>query len=172
MSRFVAKSGPESAPAASSQRPLVLSVPRDRRPACVAMAVLPEAGGRGDRALQAYWAVAGFVLGVLFWHMVGFWDFLGGVVFRSNQPASLVEQALQQPAGAALQFATSQQPELAARIEAAHCTTLVFDRMSGRTIAEPCMLIIRKFKDQQEASVSPAAPMQTAPRLDVALNGE
>lgn len=31
-----------------------------------------------------HWGVAGFLAGTVFWHLVGFWDFVGRIVFRDS----------------------------------------------------------------------------------------
>lgn len=67
------------------------------------------------------WAVAGFLCGAVFWHMVGFWDFVGGLVHRGPTGSQRLEAAM--TAGTA-------------------CTTLALDRTSGLTRAEPCPAMI------------------------------
>lgn len=41
--------------------------------------------GRARRELRGiHWGVAGFLAGTVFWHLVGFWDFVGRIVFRDS----------------------------------------------------------------------------------------
>lgn len=70
------------------------------------------------------WALAGFIIGAVFWHFVGFWTFVSTVVLKgADEPHHIhaVEYIFRRSAG-----------------PVANCTTLVLDRTSGGTRAEPC----------------------------------
>jgi hypothetical protein len=80
------------------------------------------------------WGLAGFVLGVVFWHFVGFWSFVSDVVFVGREdatPAPVVRRADSRPAGAARATAPGIAP---------HCVKLVMSRENGDTRAERCSL--------------------------------
>jgi hypothetical protein len=88
------------------------------------------------RSAFAY-GLLGFILGAVFWHFVGFWDFLGQLLFKGG--STTVEFAQAPPAiklkdRVAL---TATAPfVLAASAEA--CTNLRLDRTTGETIAGHC----------------------------------
>lgn len=95
--------------------------------------VLREIGRRGrlsSHAAPIAWGLGGFLVGAIFWHVIGFWGFLGTVVLKGPETAVSV--------------VTRQQPVVVARqqiVESAilpNCTVLVLDRSTGRTSSVPC----------------------------------
>ena len=40
------------------------------------------------------WGIAGFLIGAICWHFVGFWDFVGTAVFRGPHQRSPIEVAV------------------------------------------------------------------------------
>ena len=121
----------------------------------------------GATSLWSYvaWGLAGFLLGAVLWHFVGFWDFLGGVVYQRQQEPAAIERAFASrfaDGATAVPFAG---PELSAGASARNCTTLTQDRATGRTVAHPCLVIIRNVPGEMDAAASDRM-MQTAARLD------
>lgn len=93
--------------------------------------VLHEIGRRGrlsSRATPIAWGFCGFLIGAIFWHLIGVWGFLGAVVLK--EPAMSVV-ARQQPVMVARQRAV----EPAAL---PNCTVLVLDRSTGQTTSVSC----------------------------------
>ena len=66
----------------------------------------------------AFWGPGGFLVGAIFWHFIGFWGFVGDVVF-SSRPATEYHQIAQ---------------------TGPHCIELVLDRASGGVRGLPCAL--------------------------------
>ena len=62
------------------------------------------------------WGVSGFIVGAVFWHMIGFWAFVSDVVFSSHAP---IEERFVDQAGA-------------------NCVEIVLDRATGRVYTEAC----------------------------------
>jgi hypothetical protein len=95
--------------------------------------VLREIGRRGRLSTHAApiaWGLGGFLVGAIFWHLIGFWGFLGSVVLNGPETAVSV--------------VTRQQPVVVARRQAVepailpNCTVLALDRSTGRTSSVPC----------------------------------
>lgn len=71
--------------------------------------------------------LAGFVVGAVFWHFVGFWDFVSTLVYAPPQSA-LVQQAPVAPV----------ENRAALSVSYANCASLILDRTSGLTSVGPC----------------------------------
>lgn len=73
----------------------------------------------GRVALMA-WGFSGFLIGALFWQIIGFWGVLGEAMLKDpEQKVSVVARLV-----------------LPARLP--NCTTLALDRATGRTVSIPC----------------------------------
>ena len=95
--------------------------------------LLQEIGRRGrlsSRGGPIAWGFCGFLIGAIFWHLIGVWGFLGAVVLKVPDPAVSVV-ARQQPVMVARQRAV----EPAAL---PNCTVLVLDRSTGQTSSVSC----------------------------------
>ena len=95
--------------------------------------VLHEIGRRGRlsaRGAPIAWGLCGFLIGAIFWHLIGVWGFLGAVVLKVPEPAVSVV-ARQHPVMVARQRAV----ESAAQ---PNCTVLVLDRSTGQTTSVSC----------------------------------
>ena len=123
-----------------------------------------------SRRSYAIWGVVGFLLGAVFWHVIGFWDFLGGIVYKRQQEATIIERVLTMNFVEAEEDRPLAERERAARESAQNCTTLVFDRLSGATISRPCIVIIRNVGDDADGH-GQAPVLQTSARLDFAPAG-
>ncbi|MEO8650975.1 MAG: hypothetical protein ABI391_01655 [Hyphomicrobiaceae bacterium] len=95
--------------------------------------VLREIGRRGllsTHGAPIAWGLGGFLVGAIFWHLIGFWGFLGTVVLKGPETAVSV--------------VTRQQPVFVVRRLAVvpailpNCTVLVLDRSTGQTSSVPC----------------------------------
>jgi len=73
----------------------------------------------GQAALMA-WGFCGFLIGAIFWQVIGVWDMLGNAVLKHPEPKVSVVARLALP---------SRLP---------NCTTLALDRVTGRTVSVPC----------------------------------
>jgi hypothetical protein len=87
--------------------------------------LLHEIGWRGRlwfRMAPLVWAVGGFLIGAMFWHLIGVWGFLDTVVLKgTGNPVSVVaRQHIAQPAALP------------------NCTMLVLNRSTGLTSSVPC----------------------------------
>lgn len=90
--------------------------------------------GRGGRSAIGY-GLLGFLLGAVFWHFVGFWDFLGQLMFKGNAASTEIVQGaptikLKERVSGVSAIAVVASPEA--------CTMLRLDRNTGETAALPC----------------------------------
>ncbi len=90
----------------------------------------PDGGAFGSSLLASgpLWAVAGFLCGAIFWHMVGFWSFVGGLVAHGPSAEQRLEAAL---------------------LAGTNCVTLALDRQSGATHSEPCPAMVAALPDSR-----------------------
>lgn len=87
-----------------------------------------ERAGSSFLASGPLWAVVGFLCGAVFWHMVGFWGFVGELVSRGPSP---------------------EQRAASAMVSGAACITLVLDRETGETRSESCPALIAALPDSR-----------------------
>jgi hypothetical protein len=95
----------------------------------------PAIRTRSRRRSLAY-GLAGFVLGAAFWHVVGFWDFVGRVMFKGADQTADVVAAI--APDVKLRERVSGVGSLAITLSSETCTSLSLDRATGQTRAEPC----------------------------------
>ncbi len=126
--------GVGAAPAEDQRTPQVTARPRHGRSA-------------GRRVIgRAGWLAAGFLLGVAFWHVVGFWNFVGTVVLNTPKDRSAFELAITRAGEAKPAPTEISAAEAEARRDARHCTALVIDRATNIARARPCRPIIRALR--------------------------
>jgi hypothetical protein len=131
---------------------------------------LAMAPARASRGSTIGWGLLGFFCGALFWHVVGFWDFLGGIVYKRQQHTTIIERVLTTQFSEAEEDKPLAVREQHARAAAQNCTTLVMDRITGATAARPCVVIIRNVR--QDADLANAAHvLPTSARLDRVASG-
>ena len=140
-------------------------VPSPYSPASMALA--PE---RTSRWSTVAWGLLGFFCGALFWHVVGFWDFLGGIVYKRQQESTVIERVLTMHFAEAEEDRPLAERERQARVAAQNCTTLVMDRLAGATVARPCVVIIRNVLQDAETADA-AQALSTSARLDRVAGG-
>jgi hypothetical protein len=128
-------------------------------------------GAASSRRSCARWGLAGFLLGAAFWHIVGFWDFLGGVVFKRQHEPTVVERMFAGRVGADRSVIPLAEPEERARTAAQNCTTLIVDPLAGRTIARACVVVVRDGPNGKDAAAG-GHPLRTAARLDQVARGD
>jgi len=86
---------------------------------------------------SASWAVLWFVAGAIFWHFVGFWNFVTQVVLKGPEPPARREAA-------AITTGSIGPPERPALLKqgtskVARCSELALDRSTGATRLHTCM---------------------------------
>ena len=128
------------------------------------------APARASRWSTIAWGLLGFFCGALFWHVVGFWDFLGGIVYKRQQEATVIERVLKTQFSEAEEDKPLAVREQQARAAARNCTTLVMDRMTGTTASRPCVVIIRNVP-QDADTADTAYVLPTSARLDRVAGG-
>jgi hypothetical protein len=79
--------------------------------------------------------VLGFALGAAFWHAVGFWDFVGRVVFRSSGDELRHVRDAEPPR---LRGRVAGETVVLTTLSADACTSLSLDRGSGHVRAGAC----------------------------------
>lgn len=101
------------------------------------------------------WIGLGFLAGIAFWHIVGFWTFMSRIIFEGPETAVIV---LQQNAPAAVPPITSDiETGSLQRIEKLtsrstpepDCIALVRSHSAGTTHQEPCKRLARPLKHRQ-----------------------
>jgi len=93
--------------------------------------LLREIGRRGrlsSRATPIAWGLGGFLIGAMFWHVIGFWGVLSTVVLKGPETAVSVV-VRQQPVDPPLPVVRATLP---------NCTALALDRSRGQTYSVPC----------------------------------
>ena len=96
------------------------------------------ASGIGSALL---WGGSGFIVGAIFWHAIGFWDFMSHVVLGDPENRRTQSEA----GGWATQVITTPTPGRTTSKRtavAANCTTLAIDRTRGATASKPCPAIL------------------------------
>jgi hypothetical protein len=157
---------------------MIKSAPNDRpapsgaRSVGATVADSPEGGApaKSSRRNTLAWGVLGFLMGAVFWHVVGFWDFLGGVVYKRQQDATVIERVLTMTFAEAEEDRPLAERERQARMAAQNCTTLVLDRVSGTTVSRPCVVIIRNVPEDI-GGTQPARTLSPSARLDRIAGG-
>ena len=93
-----------------------------------------EASPAARARVPMLWAGGGFVAGVCFWHLVGFWSVVGSVVLGGASPpgAEAFPTASRPPAGASLIETGSVRPRTPP------CIALALIRSRGETQPVPC----------------------------------
>lgn len=98
-----------------------------------------------DRNLrtQIAWGGAGFLLGVIVWHFVGFWSFVSTIVFRGPAEPGTSTAATHQPTARAAakrsETVLGKAPTQAAVASpSTECSALVLDRKAGTTALAAC----------------------------------
>jgi len=111
-----------------------------------------DAFDSGSRWRNTCWAGLGFLCGAVFWHAVGFWAFLGGLMVRG--------------------------PATEAAIEVNDCVTLVMVRETGTTRSEPCPMLIARLPEDRRNYRGPLLTAELkrlrmpASRWEVTINND
>ena len=96
-------------------------------------AIVAPARTRRGRRGAALWTTVGFVCGAVFWHAVGFWNFVGDIAFNQGGDSAAALSPAQQDNS----IVTGSLP-IVYRVDPASCTSLELDRQSNRTVVRPC----------------------------------
>jgi hypothetical protein len=139
MRQTAAKSRPDehaaaSAPSFPTLRERIGDGPRMERPRPASAAAVGPAKRRPVVSALSY-GILGFVLGAIFWHFVGFWDFVGQVMFKGRAAGTEITQA---PPPIKLKDKVSGASSLAIVPEPETCISLELDRQTATTSAGPC----------------------------------
>lgn len=131
--------------------PAQAAVPQPKQAPTTRAAAAPRDARQGNNRSRragsaAGFGLLGFLFGAVFWHFVGFWDFVGQVMFKGKPDEMQIAQA---PPPIKLKERVPGSGALAVVIEPAACTTLRLDRASGVTSdadCEPTTLPLRSLK--------------------------
>jgi hypothetical protein len=77
------------------------------------------------------WASGGFVAGVAFWHLVGFWSFVSTAVVADREVPKSASAVPSSPRSIPLETGSVQRPS-------AGCVSLALNRAKGETRPVPC----------------------------------
>jgi hypothetical protein len=89
-----------------------------------------NATGRWRYRTALLWSAGGFLAGALFWHAIGFWQFVSDVVFDPAPSPTAQMTAVAPPSQIAL-------PTIYL-VDPANCTALLLDRKTNSTVMQPC----------------------------------
>lgn len=104
----------------------------------------------------ALWGGAGFVLGAVFWHLVGFWSFVSEIVYKGPEGGASVAVVRKNDARSAASEASN------GPSAEAFCIALVRDRVSGDTRSAGCTLADRVLPHLGAGVRSDLASLQTS----------
>lgn len=134
-----------------SQRQTSAAAQRDAQAAAA-----PQRRPRG----RFFFALAGFGLGVAFWHAVGFWDFVSTVVYK---PDRYVRAPIEIQIGAGESATASFAAPLRATPPVAGCSSLVLSReSSGEVRVLPCPVNAPELRDGNGATRGDLQPVRSA----------
>lgn len=110
---------------------------RERGPAPTAKSAAPSRSSvvRHVRG-AALWASLGFVCGAVFWHAVGFWNFMSDLMF--DRAEATVAHATAPDMNMATDPIETGSLPVIYRVDPASCVSLELDRLTNRTAARPC----------------------------------
>jgi hypothetical protein len=146
-----------------------------------------EAGGR-PLAQSLKSLVIGFLAGIAFWHLIGFWSFVAEIAFNhdpgSRRAAELVEAPAGSiaPAAANGRAATAADGDRVARSVGpsaggfdANCSALVLDRTSGAVQVAPCtpsrlVLVDAGARGRQDLAVADLIERRLAERFGLSAS--
>lgn len=97
----------------------------------------PAPKHRADWPSALLWGGGGFVVGAIFWHLIGFWSFVSTVVLGDTDHRRATAEAQK---GWTTQVIGPPSPArtTSKRTAVASCTALAIDRTGGATAAKPC----------------------------------
>lgn len=133
----------------------------------------------------------GFVAGVAFWHLIGFWSFISQMAFNSDPssrrvaelvdtpPATAEESSVAAPAPATKGSGPSKPDGAGEKVVLgafdANCSSLVLDRKAGTVAAAPCLpsrlvLVDAGTRARQDLAVADLIERQLAERLGLSAS--
>ncbi len=104
-----------------------------------------------------FWAIAGFAVGVVFWHFVGFWSFIEDAVLKGPEQTQFSRDLLENSNLQKSQFSLPKDQNLVPQ-DHVSCIALVLDRRTKQTYSVPCKPG-RRFKQGKNN-------LRTASRID------
>lgn len=102
----------------------------------------PPMGSRGIRSHLA-WGIGGFVIGAICWHLVGFWSFVGDVVFTEGQNTTVVQRNIETPSNARVMSYLKKRPTGAVAETDKNCSAFYKDPDTGRVHSTKCQAVVR-----------------------------
>ncbi len=121
----------------------------------------------------------GFALGVVFWHFVGFWSFVGAVVFKPEagtstyaaRPSGAGDDTVVRIGGKPATTLHGGLPSGSLPSQSVKCATLRRDRATGHTTFEPCPQATPGTEIAREAKVGSVQPVARRSDLDAGAGG-
>ncbi len=92
-------------------------------------------------------ALAGFVAGVAFWHLVGFWGFISTVVHKPERPRAQSELAIDGDVGNAQTLPVRSRAAQTIDATIAACSSLVLSRDTSDIRVLPCPVNAQRLPD-------------------------
>jgi len=89
------------------------------------------------------WGIAGFILGAVCWHLVGFWGFVGDVVFSKPQNTTVVERTTEQTAKPRVLSYVKKRASNTGAQSSRNCSAFYRDTETGMARPVKCQNIVR-----------------------------
>lgn len=143
-----------------SDRALALETPIERLAGqeTIKATAPPDRRHRSRRAFDrraAAWATVGFLSGILFWHSIGFWHFISGIVWNDRAvEASVLHSKIPTFVMPNLPLTTGSLPDSKDKAQSQSCMALGIDRASGIARSSNCPP--PPSRPAPEASAAPA----------------
>ena len=96
----------------------------------------PKPAAANRRLLPVIWLIVGFVGGIGFWHLIGFWSFVSTIVYKEERPT--VHESIGMEDGRKLPTTIIGGIPPADANASSGCTTLRLDRVANRTTKAAC----------------------------------
>lgn len=102
---------------------------------------MARAGPSGAGA-ALIWGGSGFIVGAIFWHAIGFWDFMTAVVLGDQESRRRQPEASNSWSTQVIVTPTPGRSAARRTVVAGNCISLAIDRSKGETTTKPCPAIL------------------------------
>ncbi len=142
---------------------------RDKSARFTSSQIAGDPMARASYRTHLRWAASGFILGIVFWHLVGFWSFVGDIILTGSSNSSTLMSRIQptrfeQTSSRAQNASVPQTGGIHGAVTSSDlmnstnllaCTRLILDREKRKTYSAPCF-------DRQQNENMASKRVQTA----------